>query len=126
MIEGRGIVNASLSGMGPVGSFELAMSQQIYKDINMSIVRITTAVFSSQQAADAVAQGVAKDGRNMFPSVEQLIGIQSDGTTLISVGIYGSQRDMEKADAQKDKVMANPDIVSIETVVGNVAFNHVN
>jgi hypothetical protein len=112
--------------MGPVGSFTLATSPQIYKDINMSIVRITTAVFSSQQAADAVAQGVAKNVGSMFPSAEQLIGIQSDGNALISVGIYGSQQDMEKADAEKDKVMSNPDIVSIETVVGNVAFNHFN
>jgi hypothetical protein len=92
----------------------------------MSIARITTAVFSSQQVADKVVQAVAKNAGNMFPSAEQLIGIQSDGNTLISVGIYASQQDMEKADAEKDKVMSNPDIVSIETVVGNVGINHTN
>ena len=92
----------------------------------MSIARITTAVFNSQQAADNVVQAVAKNAGTMFPSVEQLIGIQSDGTTLISVGIYASQQDMDKADAEKDKVMSNPDIVSIETVVGNVGINHTN
>jgi len=92
----------------------------------MAIARITTAVFSSQQAADKVVQAVATNAGNMFPSVEQLIGIQSDGNTLVSVGIYANQQDMEKADAEKDKVMSNPDIVSIETVVGNVEFNHFN
>ena len=92
----------------------------------MSIVRITTVVFNSQQAADIVVQGIAKDVGNMFPSAEQLIGIQSDGNTLVSVGIYANQQDMEKADAEKDKVMSNPDIVSIETVVGNVGINHTN
>lgn len=92
----------------------------------MSIARITTAVFSSQQAADKVVQAVATNAGTMFPSVEQLIGIQSDGNTLVSVGIYANQQDMEKADAEKDKVMSNPDIVSIETVVGNVEINHTN
>ena len=92
----------------------------------MSIARITTAVFSSRQAADNVVQAVAKNAGNMFPSAEQLIGIQSDGNTLISVGIYANQQDMEKADAEKDKVMSNPGIISIETVVGNVGINYTN
>jgi hypothetical protein len=39
---------------------------------------------------------------------------------------YESQQAMEKANAEKDKVMSNPDIVSMETVVGNVEFNHFN
>jgi len=92
----------------------------------MSIARITTAVFNSQQAAGLVAKGVAENAGSLFPSAEQLIGIQSDGNTLISVAIYESQQDMDKADAQKDKVMSNPDIVSIETVVGSVEINHTN
>ena len=92
----------------------------------MSIARITTAVFNSQQAAGLVAKGVAENAGSLFPSAEQLIGIQSDGNTLISVAIYENQQDMDKADAQKDKVMSNPDIVSIETVVGSVEINHTN
>jgi hypothetical protein len=107
-----------------IGSLEL--SQRSYKESKMSIARITTAVFSSKQAADNVAQAVAKNAGNLFPSAEQLLGIQSDGNTLVSVGIYANQQEMEKADAAKDKVMSNPDIVSIETVIGNVKINHTN
>ena len=92
----------------------------------MSIVRITTVVFNSEQAADAVVQGIAGNVGNMFPSAEQLMGIKSDGNTLISMATYESQQAMEKANAEKDKVMSNPDIVSMETVVGNVEFNHFN
>jgi hypothetical protein len=33
---------------------------------------------------------------------------------------------MEKADAERDKRMANPGIVSMETVVGDVTLNHIN
>ena len=73
----------------------LGLSQRIYKERKMSIARITTAVFSSQQAADNVAQAVAKNAGSMFPSAEQLIGIQSDGNTLVSVGIYANQQEME-------------------------------
>jgi|TARA_B110000285_G_C14911632_1_gene508226 hypothetical protein len=92
----------------------------------MSIVRITTVVFNSEQSADAVAQGIAANAGNMFPSAEQLMGIKSDGNTLISMATYANQQDMDKADSAKDEVMSNPDIVSIETVVGNMEFNHFN
>tara|TARA_B100000780_G_scaffold197860_1_gene139791 strand:+ start:544 stop:822 length:279 start_codon:yes stop_codon:yes gene_type:complete len=92
----------------------------------MSIVRVTTAVFSSQQVADIVVKGIAKNAGDMFPSVEQLIGIQSDGNTLILVAIFENQQAMDKADAEKAKVMSNTDIVSIETVVGNLQINHTN
>jgi hypothetical protein len=62
----------------------------------------------------------------MFPSAEQLMGIKNDGNTLISIATYENQQAMDKADSAKDEVMSNPDIVSVETVVGNVKFNHFN
>ncbi len=92
----------------------------------MSIVRITTVVLNSQQAADTAAQSYASNAVSQFPSAEQLIGIQSDGNRLIAVSIYENQKAMEKADAERDKRMANPDIVSMEAVVGNVRLNHTN
>ena len=92
----------------------------------MSIVRITTVVLNSQQAADAAAKSYASNAVSNFPSAEQLIGIQSDGNKLIAVSIYESQEAMEKADAERDKRMANPDIVSMEAVVDNVRLNHIN
>jgi len=33
---------------------------------------------------------------------------------------------MDKADAERDKRMANPDIVSMESVIGTVTLNHIN
>ena len=33
---------------------------------------------------------------------------------------------MDKADAARDKRMANPDIISMESVVGTVRLNHTN
>jgi hypothetical protein len=33
---------------------------------------------------------------------------------------------MDKADAARDKRMANPDIVSMESIIGTVTLNHIN
>lgn len=92
----------------------------------MSLVRITTVVFNSQQAADAAAQSYASNAVSNFPSAEQLIGIQSDGNKLIAVSIYESQKAMEQANIERDKRMSNPDIVSTEAVIGTVTLNHFN
>ena len=92
----------------------------------MSIVRITTVTFNSAQAADTACQSYANNAVSNFPSAEQLIGIKSDGNKLIAVSIYESLKAMEKADAERDKRMANPDIVSMEAVVGTVTLNHTN
>ena len=92
----------------------------------MSIVRITTVTLISQEVADAAASSYAVNAVNDFPSVEQLIGIKSDGNKLIAVSVYESQEAMDKADAERDKRMANPDIVSMESVVGTVTLNHIN
>ena len=92
----------------------------------MSIVRITTVTLISQEAADAAASSYAANAANDFPSAEQLIGIKSDGNKLIAVSIYESQAAMDKADAERNKRMANPDIVSMESVIGTVTLNHIN
>ncbi len=92
----------------------------------MSIVRITTVTLISQEVADAAASSYAVNAVNDFPSAEQLIGIKSDGNKLIAVSVYESQEAMDKADAEREKRMANPDIVSMESVVGTVTLNHIN
>jgi|TARA_B110000908_G_scaffold56664_1_gene68963 hypothetical protein len=92
----------------------------------MSIIRITTVVFGSQQVADTMAQSYQSNAVSEFPTAEQLISIQSEGNKLIAVSIYASQQAMDDADAARDKRMANPDIVSMTSVVGTVGLNHIN
>ena len=92
----------------------------------MSIARITTMVFKSQAAADAAAKSYEAIEVNDYHSAEQLIGIQSNGNKLIGVTLFDSQEAMDRSDAVRDERMDNPDIVSIEGVVGKVRLNHLN
>jgi len=92
----------------------------------MSIVRITTVTLCSAEVADASALGYASKAPNEFPSAEQLIGIRAEGNKAIAVSIYESQEAMDKADAARDKRMANPDIISMESIIGTVTLNHTN
>jgi len=80
----------------------------------------------SAEAADASVAGYAAKAANEFPSAEQLIGVRADGNKAIAVSIYESQEAMDKADAARDKRMANPDIVSMESIIGRVTLNHTN
>jgi len=80
----------------------------------------------SKEVADTAVQSYAANAVGEFPSAQQLIGVQSDGNKLIAVSLYESQEAMEKAYAARDKRMANPDIVSMESVVGTVRLNHIN
>ena len=92
----------------------------------MSIARITTMVFKSQAAADAAVKSYESVEVNDLHSAEQLIGIQSNGNKLIGVTLFDSQEAMDKSDAVRDIRMTNPDIVSIDGVVGKVRLNHLN
>ena len=92
----------------------------------MSIARITTIVFKSQAAADQAAKSYESIEVDDLHSAEQLIGIQSNGNKLIGVTLFNSQEAMDKSDAVRDKRMNNPDIVSIDGVVGKVRLNHLN
>jgi|TARA_B110000259_G_scaffold105891_1_gene121494 hypothetical protein len=58
--------------------------------------------------------------------LNSLFGILADGNKTIAVSIYESQEAMDKADAARDKRMANPDIVSMESIIGTVTLNHIN
>jgi hypothetical protein len=88
----------------------------------MSIARVSTIIFKSQEAAGAAAQFSTSD----FPSAQQFITIQSDGNKLIGIALYENQEAMDNADAARDKLMANPDIISMESAVGTVRINHTN
>ena len=92
----------------------------------MSIVRITTVTMCSKEVADAAALNYAARAANEFPSAEQLIGIQAEGNITMAVSIYENQEAMDKADAARGKRMANPDILSMESIVGTVTLNHTN
>jgi hypothetical protein len=92
----------------------------------MSIVRITTVTLCSKEVADASVLSYAAKAASEFPSAEQLIGIRADGNKVIAVSIYESQEAMDKADSARDKRMANPDIVSMESIIGTVTLNHTN
>jgi hypothetical protein len=92
----------------------------------MSIVRITKVTLSSKEVADASALNYAAKAPNEFPSAEQLIGIQAEGNITMAVSIYESQEAMDKADAARDQRMANPDIISMESIIGTVTLNHIN
>jgi hypothetical protein len=45
---------------------------------------------------------------------------------LIGIALYENQEAMDNADAARDKLMANPDIISMESAVGTVRINHTN
>ena len=72
----------------------------------------------SKEATDKVSESYVTNAPGEFPEAEQLIGLQSDGNTLLAVSLYESQEAMERAGAARDKRMSNPEITSIETIVG--------
>jgi len=45
---------------------------------------------------------------------------------LIGIALYESQDAMDKTDTARDKLMANPEIISMESIVGTVRINHTN
>lgn len=92
----------------------------------MSVVRITTVTFKSQQAADAAAQSYKSNAVSEFPSASQLIGMTSEGHKLTAISVYASQEAMDASDAARNKRMANPEIISMDVLVGDVSLNHTN
>ena len=93
----------------------------------MSVARITTVTFKSQEAADVAAASYVKNAPNDFPEAEQLLGIQVDGNTLIAVSLYTDNDAMERATASRKKVLdSNQEVVSVVTQVGTVGINQSN
>jgi hypothetical protein len=93
----------------------------------MSVARITTVTFESNEAADIAAAAFVPNAPSDFPEAEQLIAVQADGNINISVTLYENNEAMERATAAKNKVMdAIEGIVSVDTKVGSVILNHSN
>ena len=96
------------------------------KGANMSVARITTVTFKSQEAADIAADSYVNNSPIDFPEAEQLLGIKGDNT-LIAVTLYADNEGMERATASRKKVLdSNQEVVSVETQVGTVEINHIN
>ena len=93
----------------------------------MSVARITTVTFESNEAADIAAAAYVPNAPSDFPEAEQLIAVKADGNVNISVTLYEDSEAMERATAVKDKVIDSiQGIVSIDTKVGSVILNHNN
>ena len=93
----------------------------------MSVARITTITFESNEAADIAKKSYVENAPNDFPEAEQLLGIQADGNILIAVSLYADNEAMERATAARKKALdSNQEVVSVDTKVGTVEINHTN
>ena len=93
----------------------------------MSVARITTVTFESNEAAEIAAAAYIPNAPSNFPEAQQLIAITVDGNINISVTLYENNEAMERATAAKNKVMDSiQGIVSADTKVGTVLLNHNN
>jgi hypothetical protein len=92
----------------------------------MSVARITTATFSSEQTADKFLAQYAKTAVTDFPEAEQLLTVKVDGNVVIGVGLYANNEALERASATRKKTLDNSDVLSIDTKVGFVEINHTN
>jgi len=93
----------------------------------MSVARITTVTFESNEAAEIAAAAYIPNAPSNFPEAQQLIAITVDGNINISVTLYENNEAMERATAAKNKVMDSiQGIVSADTKVGSVLLNHNN
>ena len=63
----------------------------------MSVARITTVTFESNEAADIAAAAYVPNAPNNFPEAGQLIAVKADGNLNISVTLYENNEAMERA-----------------------------
>ena len=91
----------------------------------MSVARITTVTFNTQEAADVASASYVENSPNDFPEAQQLLGVKAEGNELVAVTLYADQEAMERASASRKKVLdANKDVLSVDTMVGSVEINH--
>lgn len=90
----------------------------------MSVVRVTTITFETNEAADIAVKSYAETAPSDFPEAEQLLGIHAEGNTGIYVSLYADDAAMERATATRGKALASiQGIVSVDTKIGTVALN---
>ena len=93
----------------------------------MSVVRITSITFDSNEAAELVVKAYAENAPNDFPEAEQLLGIHAEGNMFIAVSLYADNATMERATATRAKALDSiQGIVSVDAKVGTVEINHTN
>ena len=90
----------------------------------MSVARITTVTFNTQEAADVASASYVENSPSDFPEAQQLLGVKAEGNKLVAVTLYADQEAMERASASRKKVLdANKDVLSVDTMVGTVEIN---
>ena len=93
----------------------------------MSVGRVTTITFESNEAADVAVESYVKNAPTDFPGARQLLGIHSDGNVFIAVSLYADNEAMERATATRGKALDSiQGIVLVDTKVGTVEINHTN
>ena len=94
----------------------------------MSIARITTVTFDSEEAANEASSSYVTNAPGEFPEAQQLLGIKVEGNMLIAVSLYEDKAAMERADDARKKRLGSHEVnhVSLDTKVGSVELNHQN
>ena len=92
----------------------------------MSVARITTLIFKTEEAANKSIEDYSTNAPNEFPEAEQLMQIKVDNKTVIAVSLYSDNDSMERASAARNKRMgSNQDqFESVDTKTGEVTLNH--
>ena len=92
----------------------------------MSIARITTINFKSEEAADKSKEDYSLNAPNEFPEAEQLIQVHVNNTTVIAISLYANEEAMERATAARSKRMGTnqDEFESVDTKTGTVNLNH--
>ena len=90
----------------------------------MSVVRVTTINFDSEENAGIAVKSYAETAPNDFPGADQLLGIHAEGNIGIYVSLYADNEAMEKAAGTRSKALDSiQGIVSVDTTVGTAEIN---
>ena len=73
----------------------------------MSVARITTLIFKTEEAANKSIEDYSTNAPNEFPEAEQLMQIKVDNKTVIAVSLYSDNDSMERASAARNKRMGS-------------------
>ena len=92
----------------------------------MTIARITTIEWNSEETCDAREQDYVNNAPKEFPDASQLLFVRLNETTVMAVTLYPDELTMQKADEARTKRLSIDESsrVSIETKVGTVTLNH--
>ena len=92
----------------------------------MTIARITTIEWNSEETCDAREQDYVNNASQEFPDASQLLFVRLDETTVMAVTLYPDEQTMQNADEARAKRLSIDESsrVSIDTKVGTVTLNH--